>query len=258
MLTEAAGRYAQLHATFDGDAATQAAIATRGAAALRPALTRLGFDPKQGEPALDAVLRADVIRALGAMGDAAVLAEARRRFALLDSDPKALDGPAKALWLDIVATNASAADWDKLHRLAQASKSTVERSTLYTLLGAAKDDALAQRALDLSLTAEPGKTTSAAIIGRAARHHADATVAFVNAHQAEVDKLIDASARVRFLAGLAMNSDDPAMVAQLEKKAAGLPADVRKPYERTIAVLKEQAESKPRIQAETKAWLAGQ
>ena len=258
VLTEAAGRYAQLHATFDGDAATQAAIATRGAAALRPALTRLGFDPKQGEPALDAVLRADVIRALGAMGDAAVLAEARRRFALLDSDPKALDGPAKALWLDIVATNASAADWDKLHRLAQASKSTVERSTLYTLLGAAKDDALAQRALDLSLTAEPGKTTSAAIIGRAARHHADATVAFVNAHQAEVDKLIDASARVRFLASLAMNSDDPAMVAQLEKKAAGLPADVRKPYERTIAVLKEQAESKPRIQAETKAWLAGQ
>ena len=53
-----------------------------------------------------------------------------------------------------------------------------------------------------------------------------------------------------------MNSDDPAMIAALEKKAAGLPADVRKPYERTIAVLKEQAESKPRIQAETKTWLA--
>src|SRR3546814_4225441 len=102
------------------------------------------------------------IRALGTMGDAAVLAEARRRFARLDSDPRALDGPAKGLWLDIVATNATAADWDKLHRLAQASKSSVERSMLYTLLGTAKDDALAQRALALSLTDEPGKTTSAA------------------------------------------------------------------------------------------------
>src|SRR3546814_14750624 len=72
------------------------------------------------------------------MGDAAVLAEARRRFASLDSDPKALDGPAKALWLGIVATNASPADWDKPHRLAPASKSTVERRPLYTLPGAAK------------------------------------------------------------------------------------------------------------------------
>src|SRR3546814_18246813 len=93
------------------------------------------------------------------MGDAAVLAEARRRFASLDSDPKALDGPAKALWLGIVATNASPADWDKHHRLAQARKSTVDRSTLYTLLGAATDDALAQRALALSITDEPGQTT---------------------------------------------------------------------------------------------------
>src|SRR3546814_506028 len=197
------------------------------------------------------------IRALGTMGDAAVLAEARRRFARLDSDPRALDGPAKGLWLDIVATNATAADWDKLHRLAQASKSSVERSMLYTLLGTAKDDALAQRALALSLTDEPGKTTSAAIIGRVAGRHADAAVDFVDAHQAQVDTLIDASARVRFLAGLAMNSDDPAMIARLEKKAAALPADVRKPYERTIAVLKVQTESTPRIRAETRAWLAG-
>src|SRR3546814_19451819 len=60
-----------------------------------------------------AVLRAETFRALGTMGDAAVLAEARRRFARLDSDPRALDGPAKGLWLDIVATNATAADWDK-------------------------------------------------------------------------------------------------------------------------------------------------
>src|SRR3546814_21132463 len=96
---------------------------------------------------------------------------------------------------------------------------------LYTLLGTAKDDALAQRALALSRTDEPGKTTSAAIIGRVAGRHADAAVDFVDEHQAQVDTLIDASARVRFLAGLAMNSDDPAMIARLAKKAAALPAD---------------------------------
>src|SRR3546814_17853944 len=96
------------------------------------------------------------------MGDAAVLAEARRRFARLDSDPRALDGPAKGLWLDIVATNATAADWDKLHRLAQASKSSAARSMLYTMLGTSKDDALAQPPLATSLTDAPGKTTNPA------------------------------------------------------------------------------------------------
>src|SRR3546814_19089350 len=113
----------------------------------------------------------------------------------------------------------SPADWDKLHRLAQASKSTVERSTLYTLLGAAKDDALAQRALALSLTDEPGQTTRAAIIGRAAGHHADAAVDFVDANQARVDKLIDAPARLRFLPGPSWSSRDPAIVARPQQNA---------------------------------------
>src|SRR3546814_20859179 len=114
----------------------------------------------------------------------------------------------------------SPADWDKLHRLAQASKSTVERSTLYTLLGAAKDDALAQRALALSLTDEPGQTTSAAIIGRVAGHHAAAAVDFVDANQARVDQLIDASPLVRFPACPDSNSDAPPMKARPPKTEA--------------------------------------
>lgn len=250
-----AGRYAQYYGLFDKDAATQKLIAARGGTALEPALQRLGFDPRSGEPALDAVLRSEVIGALGAMGNAQVLAEARRRFAALDGDTKALDGPLKSLWLRMIAVNATTADWDKLHHLAQTSKSTVERSTLYSLLGAANDDVLAKRALALSLTDEPGKTTSASIISSVARGHSDEAVDFVEANRAVVDSLVDGSARVGFLAGLARSSDNPAMITRLEKAASTLSADARKPYDQTITMLRQRAESAPRIKSELRAWL---
>ena len=161
----------------------------------------------------------------------------------------------KSRWLGIVAANAGKAEWDKLRAMAKASKSAVERSTFYTLLGSAKDEALAKRALALALTDEPGKTVSAAIIGAVAANHAELAVDFAQANQAAVDRLIDASARARFLAGLAASSNDPAMIAKLERIAAPLAADVRKPYDKTLASLKERSASRPRIKREVESWL---
>lgn len=255
LLGDVAGRYAILHDMFDDRPAVQKQITARGIAALGPAMQRLGFDARTGEPALDSILRSDLLGALGTLGDAKVLAEARRRFALLDTDPAALDGPLKSRWLDIIAANATEAEWTKLRAMAKGSKSAVERSAFYTFLGNAKDAMLAKRALDLALTDEPGKTVSAGIIGAVARNHAELAVDFAQANQAAVDRLIDASARARFLAGLAASSNDPAMIAKLERIAAPLPADVRKPYDKTLASLKERSVSRPRIKGEIVSWL---
>jgi aminopeptidase N len=255
VIGDAAGRYETLYGYFDDQPAAQKQIATRAGAALAPEMQRLGFDARTGEPALDSILRSELLGALGSMGDAKVLAEARRRFALLGSNPAALDGPLKSRWLGIVASNATGAEWEKLRAMAKASKSAVERGAFYTLLGNAKDPALAQRALDLALTAEPGKTTSAAIIGAVARSHSALAVDFAQANRAAVDQLIDASARARFVAGLAAWSNDPAMIAKLGAIAAPLPADARKPYDKTIASLKERSVSRPRIKGEVAAWL---
>ena len=51
-------------------------------------------------------------------------------------------------------------------REAEATTGTVERTSLYQLLGRRKDEALARRALELALTNEPGKTVSAGLITR--------------------------------------------------------------------------------------------
>src|SRR3546814_14296649 len=95
--------------------------------------------------------------------------------------------------------------------MAKASKSAVERSTFYTLLGSAKDEGLARRALALALTEEPGETVSAAIIGAVAANPAEMAGDFAQANHAAVERPIDPSSRSRFLPGLAASSNDPAM-----------------------------------------------
>ena len=47
------------------------------------------------------------------------------------------------------------------------------------------------------------------------------------------------------------------MIAKLEAIAAPLPADVRKPYDKVLASLKERSISRPRITRETADWLKG-
>ncbi len=73
-------------------------------------LRLVGFDPVPGEPDNTAILRSGLLSSLGSLGDAAVLAEARRRFSAYVRDPSTLSGAARESVLTIVATNADFGD----------------------------------------------------------------------------------------------------------------------------------------------------
>ena len=192
------------------------------------------------------------------MADDRVEAEASRLFARLQQDPAALDGPLKTTWLDVIAKNATAEQWNQLLAMARNSKSSVERSTYYALLGRASDQGLAKKALNLALTDEPGKTVSAGMISAVAESHPDLAVDFFFANEAKIAPLIDDSARARYLAGLGRSSQDPAMITKLERYAARQDPDTAKPILRTVGVLKEGAKVRPRTLAQVKTWLARQ
>ena len=213
--------------------------------------------PRQGEPAMDAVLRTSLIGTLGKVGDPGVVAEAKRLFAAWLKDPKAIPGSVKQTWLRVVARNADRATWDALHAKALATTGAVERTSLYQLLGTAHDEALARRALDLALTKEPGSTTSAGIITAVAGQHPRMAVDFVLAHLDQVNQLIDISGRSRFMQRLVGASNDASLIPGLDAYAkANLAATDRKPIDQAIDRLRFQSSSLPRIRAETKAWLA--
>ncbi len=252
---EAVGRFAGLYDRLEGHATAQSALAARAIALWKPRMAALGYDPRADETLPDADLRASLVATLGRLGDSDVLAQARRRFAALDSDPHALDGPLKQAWLTIIARNASTADWDKLARLANASTATVERSDLFTHLGGARDPALAARALDLALTDQPGATTSAALIAAVAGEHSELAFDFFVAHRAAVLALLDKSARTTYIERLAARADSVGMVAKLTAYGQTLPADARPPVDRALARLVNRLAIKQRVVQQTAGWL---
>jgi aminopeptidase N len=257
LVGQAVGSWSGLYDDLDGDASAQAAISARVRRLYGPRLDQLGFAPRAGEPAMDAVLRPELIGTLGKLKDQRVLAEASRLFAAWQSDPNAIPGSLKETWLGVVARNADEATWNALHAKAQAATGSVERTSLYQLLGAASDETLARRALELALTAEPGKTVSAGMITRVANQHPRLAVDFVLAHLQQVNQLVDISGRSRFMQRVAGGSSDASLIATIDAYAkANLAATDRKPIDQAIDRIRFEAARLPRLKSEVNAWLA--
>ena len=241
---------------FDGDPVMQAAIKERILATYSPRLKALGFTPRAGEPPLDTLLRQSLIGQLGRIGDPRVVAEGERLFAAWQKDRAAIPGPLKETWLAVIARNATPANWDAIHRIAGETRGSVERAALYQMLGRARDEKLAMRALDLALTNEPGATVSAGMISAAAGPHSEKAIDFVLGHLPQVNRLVDISGRSRFIAGLAGGANSPTVVAKLNQYAGtNLAATDRRPVAQAIGTLQWRLANRPRMRAEAAEWL---
>ncbi len=254
----AVGTWTGLYTLLEDDAAAQAKVARLASATWGPRLAALGYVPRESDTVPQENLRASLLGALGRMGDERVLAEATRLFDEMKTNPAALDGPLKTTWLSILASNATDAQWNRILELAQNADSAVQRSTYYALLGAADDDTLAQRALDLALSGKVGVTDSASIISAVASGHGDLAFNFVLDNQEKVNSLVDDSGMARFLARLASNVKSEQSQRRLEQFRDTLSPDMRKPIDRSIAINREQEKTRPRQIAEVKSWLASQ
>ena len=121
---------------------------------LAPLAVALGWNPAPGETPDVGQLRRSVLGYLGAWGDPAVIAEARKRFAAFLTDRSAIPLDDQQTVLSIVAANADATTFDQLHALAKASKSDAELRRVYLSMMTVHDEMLAQRALEIALSAE--------------------------------------------------------------------------------------------------------
>jgi len=251
----AVGSWAGIYGLLEDDKEAQAKLASMVRNMWLPRLEQLGYEPVDGEPVADSNLRSELISTLGRMGDEDVLQQASTRFAKLADDPRALDGPLKTTWLSLATRNATPEQWDLLASLARNSTSSSEKMTYFQRLGAAKDDELSRKALDLSLTGEAG-TGSAGIITTVADQHSKMAYDFVMAHREAVEKMLDSSGRGRFFGRIASSTDDPEMLDQLEELRDSLPEDERIAVDRALVSLKQRFESGPRLRAEVKEWLA--
>ena len=253
---EIAGAFASLDAYYAGDAARRAKFRTFAIAKLAPVFARIGWNASPGEADPVAILRSDLIGTLGLLGDQAVIAEARRRYAAQATDPAAVPTALRRTILGVVALHADAATWQQLHAAAKAEKTPLVKDMLYSLLSIAQDKALATRALELALTDEPGATSSAAMIGTVAGQHPDLAFDFAMAHRAQVEAKVDSSSRSRYFPGLGNSSLDPAMVGKIRAYAdAHLAAGARRPAETAIANIVYRSKVRSERLPAVDAWL---
>ncbi|WP_419815745.1 M1 family metallopeptidase [Glacieibacterium sp.] len=212
------GRFAhimdELDGYYDGDAARQANFRRFAVARLAPVFAQVGWTAKAGEPQPVATLRNTLIATLGNLGDTRTIAEARRRYAGRN-DPALLPVAIRRSVFGVVSVTADSKTWDELHRVAAAEKTPLIKDQLYDLLASVDDKALAQRALDLALTDEPGATNSASIIRRVSTRYPDLAFDFAIAHMPQVNERVDPTSQSRYFPQLAGNSSDPAMIAKV-------------------------------------------
>jgi aminopeptidase N len=229
-------------------------LARYASSKLSPVLQRVGWSARANEAANIAVLRSELIGTLGHFGDRAVVAEANRRFAANDASVTA--GPLRTTILAIVAQNADAATWDRIRAQARAETNPLVKAQLYRLLGSTRDEALAQRALQLALTDEAGATTSPAIISAVAGENPDLAYAFALQNREKVEQLVDVSSRSRYFPGLAGGSSDPAMVAKIEDYASRyLTAQSRRPADQAIASIQDRIRVRQTRLPDITRWL---
>ena len=252
-----AGALASLHDRYEGDAARQKRFDAFAIGRLAPVMTQVGWTARPNESASTANLRERLIGTLSALGDANTIAEARRRYAAMGTDPKAVPAPLRKVVTGVVARHADAATWDRLHAAARAEQNPLVRTSLYNMLAAGEDRALAQRALQLALTDEPGATNSASMISTVSFAHPDMAFDFAVAHLAQINARVDASSRSRYLARLAGGSSNPAMVGKLDAYAqANLAPSARGDVALAIASIKERIKVNAARLPEIDAWLA--
>ncbi|QJE01667.1 M1 family metallopeptidase [Massilia forsythiae] len=246
-----------LHDRYAADAARQQRFDAFARARLAPVMAQVGWTARSGEASAVANLREQLIVVLGELGDANVVQEARRRYAAMQQDPAAVPGALRKVVTSVVAQHADAATWDALRASARVEKTPLVRDNLYVQLALGADRALAERALQLALTDEPGLTNSAAMISAVARRHPDLAFDFALAHQEQINRRVDASSRSRYFARLAGGSSDPAMVGKLNAYAgANLAAGARGDVEAAIAAIQDRVKVNAARLPEIDAWLA--
>ncbi|KLD71768.1 M1 family metallopeptidase [Xanthomonas pisi] len=251
-----ASLYDDVDGSFERDPAARTAWRAYAVPRLAAEFATLGWDKRDGDSAQIQQLRTRLIATLSDMGDAAVIAEARRRFAAFQANPASLSPELRDSVLGAVAHNADAATWDALHALARQETSSMVRDTYYDFLSMPNDEALARRALALALTAEPGATTGASMIDRVASRHPELAFDFAVAHRTQVDTLVDSTSRARYYPSLGMDSAELATADRIKAYAEQYIAPTsRQAADNAVNTIQTRVKLRAASLPQIKAWL---
>jgi aminopeptidase N len=190
-------------------------------ALLRPIFERVGWQAADGEPAERVRIRERLLRALGDLGDDAVIAEAKRRFEAFLQDPASLPRALREPVLHLVGREADRATYETLRGLGRKTKISAERTLYYSAMASALDPALARETLAIALTDEISNDLARRLIFSVASQgeHAELAVEFVKRHFETLADKLGSSFRATSMSTLMAHFSDPARAEELKQFA---------------------------------------
>jgi len=247
-------------AAFDGyyaaDGKRREAYRSYARQRLQPLMAQIGWQAAAAESDDVVILRTQLIESLSRLGDAVVIAEARRRYMASTDDSGAMPAALKKTILSVVAEHIDAPTWERMQQAARNEKTALIKDQLYRMLASAADATLAQRALELAISDEPGATNSSGMISQVARLHPELAFEFAVTHREALDERVDDSSRSRYYPGLASNSLKPDIINKLRAFAdAHIAASARRPTETAIANISYRREVRKLRLPMIEAWL---
>ncbi len=235
---------------------TQAAFRAYATKVLAPMFDRVGWDQHTGERDNVALLRADLIGALSAFGNEAVIVEARKRFDQFARDPSSTTAEARRTILGVVALHADEPTWERLHSMAKSATSELERAELYELLGQSERRELVTKALDLALSGEPPATIAPEIVSSASGRHPEMAFDFATTHWGTLSPFIEPTSRSRYVPLLVTNAFDPRLIGQLDAFATKhIPDGSRQDLRKAESNIRYRAEVRTKRLPEVAEWL---
>jgi aminopeptidase N len=235
----------------------QAAFRAFARTMVAPLFAQVGWDAKPTEPDTRAILREDLLNALGQVGEPSVLAEARRRFDAFLADPQSLPAAIRLPTLRVAALSADPALYGTMHALARKAADPLEKDQLFGALAWAEDPALARRTLEIALSDEPARATGLRMISRVASGNPDLAWHFALGHLDALTARLDALQRYDFVPSLAAQSTNPHRLGELRRFIdENVPVEFRQAAERLYADLQFRLKVKAERLPQVTQWLA--
>jgi aminopeptidase N len=230
---------------------SEAAVKAYALRTLRPFFTHIGWEARAGEHPNAPLTRAQLIAALGGLGDEAVVAEVRRRVA--DDD---LPAPIRNAVLGVYAANVTPEQYDALLAQAREAGDFVEQRRAWFRVASARDEALARRTLRMVLGDDIPRQIRTQVLSIVAGGHNQLAWDFLVTNRAAIEALLDPLTRLEYPPGLASASSNPAMIAALEAYARDFPDGARPTVAAAIAAIRIRAETVQQRMPAVERWIA--
>lgn len=218
---------------------------------LRPFFDHIGWTAREGEHANAPLVRAQLIAALGALGDEAVVAEVRRRVEAND-----LPAPIRGAVLSVYAANVTPAQYEAMVGEARAATDFVEQRRLWLRVAGARDEALARRTLQMVLGESIPRQIRTQVLSVVAGGHNQLAWDFMVANRAAIEALLDPLQRLEYPPSIATGSSNPAMIPALEAYTRDFPEGARPTVAAAIAAIRIRAETVEQRMPAVEAWIA--